>query len=122
LCSHFGDNLIMPTYEYVCHKCNHQFEFYQSINDNALAVCPKERCARQPWGKGRVKRQIGAGAGLIFKGSGFYITDYRSKEYKEAAKKDSSTPSAPATESKPAATPAKTEAKPPQTTPKQKAD
>src|ERR1051326_6194762 len=78
----------MPTYEYVCQKCNHQFQLSQSINDNALTVCPKELCAQRPWGKGRIKRLIGAGAGLIFKGSGFYITDYRSKAYKEAAKKD----------------------------------
>jgi putative FmdB family regulatory protein len=111
----------MPTYEYVCHKCNHQFELVQSISDNALSVCPREHCGRQPWGKGKVKRLIGAGAGLIFKGSGFYITDYRSKEYKEAAKKDTST-STPATtstpsassssESKPSASPPKTETKP----------
>lgn len=65
------------------------------------------------WGKGKVKRAIGAGAGLIFKGSGFYITDYRSENYKAAAKKDS----APAAESKPSAgetksTPAKAESKP----------
>ena len=106
----------MPTYEYTCQKCNHQFEISQSINDNALTVCPKERCPQKPWGKGRVKRLIGAGAGLIFKGSGFYITDYRSENYKQAAKKD-----APATtsggESKPAssdskAAPAKSDSKP----------
>ena len=110
----------MPTYEYVCHKCNHQFELVQSIRDNALTVCPKDRCAQQPWGKGKVKRLIGAGAGLIFKGSGFYITDYRSKEYKEAAKKDSSSSSsssatpakANSSTEKPASTPAKTESKP----------
>ncbi len=106
----------MPTYEYVCQKCNHQFEFFQSISDNALTVCPKERCARQPWGKGKVKRQIGAGAGLIFKGSGFYITDYRSKEYKEAAKKEGSastaSSSSSSSESKPAAAPAKSDSKP----------
>ncbi len=83
----------MPTYEYVCHKCNHQFELFQSISENALTVCPKEHCAQTPWGKGKVKRLIGAGAGLIFKGSGFYITDYRSKEYKEAAKKETSSTS-----------------------------
>src|SRR5579862_9260127 len=104
---------IMPTYEYVCHKCNHQFEIVQSIRDNPLTVCPKERCTQQPWGKGKVKRMIGAGGGLIFKGSGFYITDYRSKEYKEAAKKDSGAPAPSASESKPAAaSPAKTESKP----------
>jgi putative FmdB family regulatory protein len=109
----------MPTYEYVCHKCNHQFELYQSISDNSLTVCPKDKCAQQPWGKGKIKRLIGAGGGLIFKGSGFYITDYRSKEYKEAAKKDSSSASSTSSgstssssESKPAATPAKTESKP----------
>ena len=111
----------MPTYEYVCHKCNHQFEIFQPISDNSLTVCPKEKCGRQPWGKGKVKRLIGAGAGLIFKGSGFYITDYRSKEYKESAKKDtapssSSTSSsgsgAASTESKPATPAPKTEAKP----------
>jgi len=104
----------MPTYEYVCQKCNHQFDLYQPISDNALTVCPKEHCTQKTWGKGRVKRLIGAGAGLIFKGSGFYITDYRSKEYKEAAKKETtpaSTPK-PAGDSKPApSTPAKTESK-----------
>ena len=58
------------------------------------------------WGKGKVKRSIGTGAGIIFKGSGFYITDYRSEGYKAAAKKDSTaaSPTAPATESKAAAT------------------
>jgi putative FmdB family regulatory protein len=101
----------MPTYEYVCHKCNHQFEYFQSINENALTVCPKDRCGQKQWGKGKVKRQIGAGAGLIFKGSGFYITDYRSKEYKEAAKKESPAPAATSSESKPAAAP-KPESKP----------
>src|SRR5689334_3052823 len=105
----------MPTYEYVCQKCNHQFELFQPISDNALTVCPKERCAQKPWGKGRVKRLIGAGAGLIFKGSGFYITDYRSKEYKESAKKEAPVSTSKTTESKPAAAPAKTESKPAKT-------
>ena len=53
-----------------------------------LTVCPKDLCARKRWGKGKVKKMISLGAGLIFKGSGFYITDYRSDKYKEAAKKD----------------------------------
>ena len=79
----------MPTYEYACEKCGHQFEKFQPIADAALKVCPKELCAKKKWGKGKVKRVIGAGAGLIFKGSGFYITDYRSENYKAAAKKDS---------------------------------
>lgn len=78
----------MPTYEYVCDKCGHEFETFQSIADKPLKDCPKDLCAQKRWGKGRVKRKISAGAGLIFKGSGFYITDYRSDSYKEAAKKD----------------------------------
>jgi putative FmdB family regulatory protein len=102
----------MPTYEYVCHKCNHQFEIFQSISDNPLTVCPRERCGQQAWGKGRVKRLIGAGAGVIFKGSGFYITDYRGKEYKDAAKKEAPAPAASSTsESKSSAPAAKTETK-----------
>jgi putative FmdB family regulatory protein len=83
----------MPTYEYFCEKCNQQFEFFQSMSDKPLAVCTKELCKQKTWGKGKVKKMIGAGAGLIFKGSGFYITDYRSDKYKEAAKKDSTAPS-----------------------------
>ncbi len=106
----------MPTYEYQCAKCDHQFDIFQSIADKPLTTCPKEFCGMKKWGKGRVKRVIGAGAGLIFKGSGFYITDYRSDSYKEAAKKESGagTPS----EAKPAAgatdaKPKKAESKPP---------
>src|SRR6476660_5021584 len=100
----------MPTYEYVCSKCGHEFEKSQSMADPPLNVCPKDLCAQKKWGKGRVKKKIGAGAGLIFKGSGFYITDYRSDKYKEAAKKDSAaaTPAAGG-ESKAAS---KTESKP----------
>ena len=80
----------MPTYEYACAKCGHQFELFQSMKDKPLTVCPKEKCKLKKWGKGRVKKLLGTGAGLIFKGSGFYITDYRSEKYKEAAKKESS--------------------------------
>jgi putative FmdB family regulatory protein len=80
----------MPTYEYACEKCGHHFEKVQSIKDKPLAVCPEELCKLKKWGKGRVKKQLSAGAGLIFKGSGFYITDYRSENYKAAAKKESS--------------------------------
>src|SRR5215475_3967278 len=107
----------MPTYEYICEKCGHQFEKFQSIASKALTVCPESVCPQKRWGKGKVKRAISGGAGLLFKGSGFYITDYRSEKYKEAAKKDT----APATssggdskssksETKPAAS--KTESKP----------
>jgi len=89
----------MPTYEYVCEKCGHQFETVQSISAPALKECPQDLCGRKKWGKGKVKRAISAGAGLIFKGTGFYITDYRSEGYKEAAKNDK--PSAAPTVSKP---------------------
>jgi predicted nucleic acid-binding Zn ribbon protein len=60
------------------------------MKDEAYKTCPKEKCQMKSWGKGKVKRLLGAGAGLIFKGSGFYITDYRSEGYKSAAKSDSS--------------------------------
>src|SRR6202451_3414246 len=108
----------MPTYEYVCQKCDTEFEICKTSSTPALTTCPKELCGQKKWGKGKVKRTIGAGAGLIFKGSGFYITDYRSENYKGVAKKDS-TPAAteskssgdskPATETK--AAPAKVESK-----------
>lgn len=90
----------MPTYDYVCAVCEHAFEEFQSISAKPLKKCPE--C-----GKPKLKRLIGTGAGIIFKGSGFYETDYRSDSYKEAAKKDSES-SKPATD-KPAA--AKTDTK-----------
>jgi putative FmdB family regulatory protein len=83
--------LDMPTYEYRCEKCQGTFELFQSMKDAALQVCPKEKCCLDTWGHGKVKRLLGTGAGLIFKGSGFYITDYRSSNYKESAKKESGT-------------------------------
>ena len=79
----------MPTYEYICAKCGHQFEKIQPISDKPLTVCPKDLCNQKKWGKGRVSRAISGGAGLLFKGSGFYITDYRSENYRQGAKKDS---------------------------------
>jgi len=84
----------MPTYEYSCQKCGQTFEAFQSMRDEAFRECPKDLCRLPKWGHGKVKRLLGTGAGLIFKGSGFYITDYRSDSYKEAAKKDSPTTSA----------------------------
>ena len=78
----------MPTYVYNCEKCGQQFEQFQSISAKPLTVCPKEACRQKNWGKGKVKRAISGGAGIIFKGSGLYITDYRSENYKEAAKKE----------------------------------
>lgn len=62
----------MPTYEYICKNCGYEFEEFQSISAEPISICPK--C------KGRVERKISAGAGLVFKGSGFYITDYKNKE------------------------------------------
>ena len=70
----------MPTYDYKCLACDVRFEKFQGITAPAIEECPE--CG------GKVKRLIGAGAGLIFKGSGFYSTDYRSEGYKESAKKD----------------------------------
>jgi putative FmdB family regulatory protein len=78
----------MPTYEYQCEKCKKTFDVFQSMNDAVLTTCPKELCRLKKWGRGKVKRQLGTGAGLIFKGSGFYITDYRSEGYKAAEKKE----------------------------------
>lgn len=78
----------MPTYEYHCAKCDQNFEAFQSMRDEPFLVCPKELCRLRKWGRGKVKRLLGTGAGIIFKGSGFYVTDYRSKAYKEAAKKE----------------------------------
>lgn len=98
----------MPTYEYACAKCGHEFELLQPMSAAPLKTCPEDQCAQKKWGRGRVTKKIGAGAGLLFKGSGFYITDYRSEGYKQSAKKDSSTTTPAATESKPA----KSEAKP----------
>lgn len=94
----------MPTYEYECTTCGHAFEVVQSMKDPHLTACPQTGCA------GPVRRKIGRGAGIIFKGSGFYQTDYRSDSYKAAAKKDSgdsggSSTAAPATPA-PAAAPA----------------
>jgi len=75
----------MPTYDYQCGACEHRFELFQSITAKAVKKCPA--C-----GKLKVRRLIGTGAGVIFKGSGFYCTDYRGKDYTEAAKKDSAGP------------------------------
>ena len=96
----------MPTYGYKCAKCDHEFEVVQSMSAATLTVCPKELCAQKKWGRGRVTRQISGGAGLLFKGSGFYITDYRSDKYKQSAKSDTAPAVNPA--GTPAATPAAT--------------
>lgn len=80
----------MPTYDYFCETCGHEFEAFQSMNDKRLTKCPAKPC------KGKVQRRIGTGAGFVFKGSGFYITDYRSEGYKAAAKSESAAAAAPA--------------------------
>jgi putative FmdB family regulatory protein len=100
----------MPTYEYTCEKCGHQFDLYQSMTEKPASTCPKELCGQKRWGKGSIKRGVGGGAGLIFKGSGFYITDYRSDKYKEAAKKDSAPAPASTGESKSSGTKSETKA------------
>ncbi len=73
----------MPTYEYECEKCGNIFEEFQSITAEPLTECRNLECG------GKVRRLFSPGAGFIFKGSGFYLTDYRSENYKQAAKKDS---------------------------------
>ena len=72
----------MPTYDYRCRKCGHRFELFHSIKDDTIKRCP--RC------KGRADRLISGGAGILFKGSGFYATDYRSSQYREKAKQERS--------------------------------
>ena len=71
----------MPTYDYVCEACQHQFELFQSIKEEPKKQCPE--C-----GKKKLRRLIGPGAAIVFKGSGFYTTDYRSESYKKAAAAD----------------------------------
>ncbi len=91
----------MPTYDYVCGSCGHEFEAFESIKADPQKQCP--RCDTSS-----LRRKIGPGAAILFKGSGFYQTDYRSDSYKKAAKADSSA-SKPADSSSAAA---KTESKP----------
>jgi putative FmdB family regulatory protein len=89
----------MPTYEYACSKCGHHFEKFQSMRDEPLKKCPK--CSKQA-----LKRLIGGGAGLIFKGTGFYITDYKNKGQGKGEGGESKTAAAepkPGTAAKPAA-------------------
>lgn len=101
----------MPTYDYICDSCGHEFEAFESITSNPQTLCPS--CKAE-----KLRRKIGPGAAILFKGSGFYETDYRSDSYKKAAKADSAASSGsssssssgdsskPATPSAPASTPA----------------
>jgi putative FmdB family regulatory protein len=75
----------MPTYDFQCDACGHEFEKFQSMTAKPIRKCPE--C-----GKNKVRRLIGTGGGILFKGSGFYQTDYRSSKYHEAAKKDTAAP------------------------------
>jgi len=84
----------MPTYDYICRACGHEFELFQQMSEPVKRKCP--RC-----GKAKLERLIGAGAGVLFKGGGFYETDYRSDSYKKAAE----------AENKPAASESKSETK-----------
>ena len=71
----------MPTYDYVCDACGHKFEHFQSMKDDALTKCPE--CKKK-----KLRRLIGAGGAIVFKGTGFYQTDYRSDSYKKGAAAD----------------------------------
>ena len=106
----------MPTYDYVCDACGHKFEHFQGINSEVLTKCPECR-------KKKLRRLFGTGAAIVFKGSGFYTTDYRSDSYKERAAADKKGEAAAASsssdsksdsksETKAESTPAKSESKP----------
>lgn len=90
----------MPTYDYACRHCDHRFEHFQGMSDPLLRTCPA--CGRR-----KLERLIGSGAGVVFKGGGFYGTDYRSESYKKAqrADKDGGSPSDTGTGTKPDASP-----------------
>ena len=94
----------MPTYEYECNACQHRFEQFQSITSAALRKCPE--CGRR-----KLRRLIGPGAAIVFKGSGFYCTDYRSSAYKKSAAADCGGASA-STGTNGSASSAKTDGKP----------
>ncbi len=82
----------MPTYEYECHKCGKHFDYFQRMTDEPMKECPVSICEEEQWGHGELKRLVTGGTGLIFKGSGFYITDY--------ARKNTAAVSAPKSKSK----------------------
>jgi putative FmdB family regulatory protein len=94
----------MPTYEYRCDGCGHELELFQSITEPPKKKCPACK-------KSRLKRKIGGGAGFLFKGSGFYLTDYRSDSYKKAAEADSKP--GDSSSSSPGSEPAKADGKTP---------
>ena len=102
----------MPTYDYICDSCKHEFEAYESIKADPQTVCPECR-------ETTLRRKIGAGAAIIFKGSGFYQTDYRSESYKKGAAADkpaetkaSDSKASDSSSSSSTSAPAKTDSKP----------
>jgi putative FmdB family regulatory protein len=110
----------MPTYDYICDSCGHEFEAYESIMAPSRTDCPECKLPK-------LRRKIGPGAAILFKGSGFYQTDYRSDSYKKAAEADksSSEPAKPAAESKSTgdtSTPSKSEPAKPAPTPSTKSE
>jgi putative FmdB family regulatory protein len=94
----------MPTYDYRCKKCSHTWEQFQSIKADPIKKCPECK-------KNQAERVIGPGAAILFKGSGFYLTDYRSESYKKAAAADQPASSSPETKSSSSSTPSKSESK-----------
>lgn len=94
----------MPTYDYICDSCHHEFEAFESIKADPQTVCPE--CQAHT-----LRRKIGAGAAILFKGSGFYQTDYRSESYKKGAAADKPSESKPAGPTSTTPAPAKTESK-----------
>jgi putative FmdB family regulatory protein len=95
----------MPTYDYHCDSCEHEFEHFQSIKDDPLKKCPE--C-----GKPKLRRLLGTGAAIVFKGSGFYTTDYRSESYKKRASEDNKPADSAAKNESKTDKPAKSESKP----------
>lgn len=91
----FYKGVIMPTYDYQCKTCGAVFEYFQSMSAASLEKCPENLCQQETKGHGEVVRKIGGGAGLIFNGSGFYLTDYARKSESGSSKKETKTSPAP---------------------------
>jgi putative FmdB family regulatory protein len=107
----------MPTYDYICDSCGHEFETYESIMVTPRTDCPE---CKEP----KLRRKIGPGAAILFKGSGFYQTDYRSDSYKKDAKADktASEPAKPASDSKASESTSTAKSEPAKTSPSPKSD
>jgi putative FmdB family regulatory protein len=101
----------MPTYDYRCAACGHELEVFQSITESPKRKCPA--CKKR-----KLERRIGGGAAFLFKGSGFYVTDYRSDSYKKAADAEKGSPAPPASAPAPAKAPAAEKKAPRKTPPK----